>query len=213
MHAHRVKALVVACNTATAAAVHLLRAEHPGLPVIGVEPALKPAMVASRTGRVGVLATRGTLRSAKFQALHAALANQAEFVLQPCDGLAAAIEANDTVRIATLCRDHMGALGRLGTAPGEIDAIVLGCTHYPFVASALQSHAPTAVRFFETGAPVARQTRHLLAAGEHLASAGPGHVTLWTSGAPGALDAAAERWLHGQAAPARRADVPLQLPA
>ncbi|MDB5843892.1 MAG: glutamate racemase, partial [Polaromonas sp.] len=69
-----VKALVMACNTATAAAIALLRAEHPGLALIGVEPALKPAVALSRTGRIGVMATRGTLSSGKFQALLAAQA-------------------------------------------------------------------------------------------------------------------------------------------
>ena len=209
IRSHRVKALVVACNTATAAAVHLVRNEYQGLPVIGVEPALKPAVAASATGRIGVLATRGTLRSAKFEALHASLAGQADFMLRPCDGLAAAIEAHDAERIAALCREHMGALGRLGTAQGEIDSVVLGCTHYPFVAETLRAHAPAAVRFFETGEPVAQQTRRLLTAGNQLASAGHGQVALWTSGAAEALDAAAERWLRGRAAPAHRAEVPL----
>ena len=66
---HDIKALVIACNTATAVAIHLIRAEHPGLPIIGVEPALKPAAALTRTRRVGVMATRGTLESAKFAAL------------------------------------------------------------------------------------------------------------------------------------------------
>ncbi|MCJ7798723.1 MAG: aspartate/glutamate racemase family protein, partial [Polaromonas sp.] len=102
-----VKALVMACNTATAAAIHLLRAEHPGLTLIGVEPALKPAMALSRTGRIGVMATRGTLSSAKFTALLAAQAGQADFMLQPCDGLADAIERSvetgDTSETIALC--------------------------------------------------------------------------------------------------------------
>ena len=87
-----VKALVIACNTATAAAIQLLRAEHPGLVLIGVEPALKPAVALSKTGRIGVMATRSLLSSAKFQALLASQAGHATFVLQPCDGLADAIE-------------------------------------------------------------------------------------------------------------------------
>jgi len=213
VQAHRVKALVVACNTATAAAVHLVRTEHAALPVIGIEPALKPAVAASRTGRVGVLATRGTLGSSKFRALHASLAGQVEFVLQPCDGLAAAIEANDTAAIAALCRDYMGALGTFGTAPGEIDTVVLGCTHYPFVTDVLRADAPPSVRFVETGEPVARQTRQLLATAGQLRASGPGHVGVWTSGAADALDAAATRWLREPAAAARRADVPLHLTA
>ena len=70
---HQVKMMVVACNTATAAAIHLLRDEFPQLPLVGVEPALKPAVASSRTRRIGVLATRGTLSSGKFAALHDSL--------------------------------------------------------------------------------------------------------------------------------------------
>lgn len=90
-----IKALVIACNTATAAAIHLLRQDYPLLPIIGVEPALKPAVVNSETGRIGVMATRGTLNSRKFGALLDSLAGQASFVCQPCDGLADAIERDD----------------------------------------------------------------------------------------------------------------------
>ena len=77
----KIRALVIACNTATAAAIDLLRTQHPHLPIIGVEPALKPAVALSKTGRIGVMATRSTLTSARFQALLAAQASVAEFVL------------------------------------------------------------------------------------------------------------------------------------
>ena len=100
---HGIKALVMACNTATAAAIHLLRQEQPDLPIIGVEPALKPAVNQSKTRRIGVMATRGTLGSAKFRALVESLAGQADFVCQPCDGLADAIEREDTPKIKALC--------------------------------------------------------------------------------------------------------------
>ena len=103
---HRIKALVIACNTATAAAVHLLRAEHPELPVIGVEPALKPAAGLTRTGRIGVMATRGTLGSTKFATLLASLSGLAEFMLQPCDGLADAIERQEHSKIVALCNQY-----------------------------------------------------------------------------------------------------------
>jgi glutamate racemase len=69
MREHGIKALVVACNTATTAAIHLLRAENPALPIVGLEPALKPAVATSRTGHIAVMATRGTLASAKYAAL------------------------------------------------------------------------------------------------------------------------------------------------
>jgi glutamate racemase len=190
-----IKALVVACNTATAAAVHELRARHAGFPVVGVEPALKPAAALTRTGRVAVLATRGTLASAKFRALHDALRGQADFVLQPCDGLAAAIESGEDAATRRLCRLYAEAAGPFGGAPGQADTLVLGCTHYPFAADAFREAVGPAVQFVETGAPVARQTRRLLEGRDLLRSDGRAGVEWLTTGAPDALRAAASRWL------------------
>lgn len=192
---HAIKALVVACNTATAAAVHLLREQHPALPVVGVEPAIKPAAALTRTGRVAVFATRGTLASAKYAALEASLAGQAEFVRVPCPGLAAAIEADDAVRVRSLCERYIVAAGRFGDAPGEIDTAVLGCTHYPFAAAVFQDLLGPAVRLVETGEPVARQSRRLLDERGLLRARGRGTVRLETTGSPAALQAAAARWL------------------
>ena len=192
---HGIKALVVACNTATAAAIHELRAEHPSLSVVGVEPALKPAVAASRTGHIAVLATRVTVESRKFEALHASLAGQADFRIIPCDGLAGAIEGGDGAGIAALSERYLRQAGSFGTAPGRIDTLVLGCTHYPFIAAELRRHCGEAVRFIDTGGPVALQTRRLLAQAGQLATEGEGAVTLLSSAAPDALDAAAARWL------------------
>lgn len=196
-----IKALVVACNTATAAGIELLRSAYPGLPIVGVEPALKPAAAATRTGHVGVLATRGTLSSRKFKALHDALqVGGVRFSLMPCDGLAGAIERVDETAIHALAQQYVGGLGRFGSQPGEIDILVLGCTHYPFIASELQELAGSQVRLIETGQPVAQQTRRLLAGQGHLASGGPtGSLQLISSGEATALEAAAARWLQTQA--------------
>jgi len=202
---HRIKALVVACNTATAAAIHELRGEHRGLPVVGVEPALKPAVTASRTGLIGVIATRVTLESRKFEALHASLAGQADFRIVPCDGLASAIERGDTAAIAALSERYLRDAGRFGSAGGEIDTLVLGCTHYPFIAAELRRHCGESVRFIDTGAPVALQTRRLLTEAGQLAAEGEGSVLLLSSAAPAALDAAASRWLAHPAGPAASA--------
>lgn len=202
LEAHQIKAFVVACNTATAAAIHLLRAQYPGLPVVGVEPALKPAVAASRTGRIGVLATRGTLASRKFQALRDSLARSADFVLQPCDGLAHAIEADDATKIIALCARYTGALGTFGTDPGQIDTLVLGCTHYPLAAEALRRFTGESVRFFDTGEPVARRAHQLLAAANQLRHNGQGSVRLMASARCDALERAAARWLDGSRGPA-----------
>ena len=192
---HRIKALVVACNTATAAAVHLLRGRHTHLPVIGVEPALKPAAALTKTRHVAVLATRGTLASAKFRALQASLRGQAEFVLVPCDGLAAAIEADDPPRVRELCARYTREVCCFGTGPGEIDTVVLGCTHYPFAADVFRELLGPGIQLVETGQPVARQTRRLLEAQRLLHPAGSGAVRFHTTGDPDGLRAAAARWM------------------
>jgi glutamate racemase len=178
-----IKALVVACNTATAAAVKLMRAEFPDLPLVGVEPALKPAVQLSKTKRIGVMATRGTLESAKFAALKASFADQAEFILQPCDGLAAAIEAQNTPKIIALLAIYTSAIGEFGTENGQIDTLVLGCTHYPFISDLLRVHTGEDVKFIDTGIPVARQTRRLLeAAGTLNTSTNSTDLQLFTTG-------------------------------
>ncbi len=202
----KVKALVIACNTATAAAIDHLRAEHTGLPIIGVEPALKPAVALSKTGRIGVMATRSTLASARFKALLASLAGQATFVLQPCDGLADAIERGinaaadpgNATEIIASCARHTREMGPFGLKDGEIDTLVLGCTHYPFASEHLRALLGPHVQFLDTGAPVARQTRLRLPAAKPQteAAAGIGQVRLFTTGQPAALQAAAQRWLQ-----------------
>jgi glutamate racemase len=200
--AHHIKALVVACNTATAAAIHLLRQQHPELPIIGVEPALKPAAAASQTRRIGVMATRGTLSSAKFSALLDTLKDQAEFICQPCDGLASAIERGDAQEIQALCERHTQAMGVFGAQATQIDTVVLGCTHYPFARDTLQALLGPQVQLLDSGAPVARQTRRVLQdhaalrTGEHA-----GHIELLASGPAHDLHNAARRWLHQKDSP------------
>jgi glutamate racemase len=198
---HSAKAVVMACNTATAAAVREVRAALPDLPIVGVEPALKPAVETSHTQRIGVLATRGTLASAKFAELHATLAHKATFVLQPCDGLADAIEVlsrtGDATKVIALSAEYTRIIGQFGSNTDRIDTLVLGCTHYPLVADILQSAAGDGVRLIDTGVPVARQTRRLLAAAHLLRTeaASPGEVRLFATGDTAALQAAAARWL------------------
>ncbi|WP_293407261.1 glutamate racemase [Polaromonas sp.] len=196
--AQDIQALVIACNTATAAAIHLLRAKHPVLPIIGVEPALKPAVPLSSTRRIGVMATRGTLASSKFRALLASQAGQADFVLQGCDGLADAIErsaaSGDDAQVLAACKRHIEAMGRFGDQPDEIDTLVLGCTHYPFAEAQLRQLLGPQVQIISNGEAIARQTRRqltTLAEAEHVS----GSIRLLTTGDASALGAAAHRWL------------------
>jgi glutamate racemase len=205
---HGIKAMVVACNTATAAAIHTLRKDYASIPVVGIEPALKPAAASSRTGVVGVIATRYTLQSEKFATLLRSLHGQARFVLQPCDGLVRAIEQNDTIKIGAACAEYTGAMGTFGIKNGEMDTLVLGCTHYPFIADELRACVGFDIAFVEGGTPVAKQTRRLLAAQNALASSDVVESAiplpqLWTTGEPSALDRAVQTWL-GWDAPAEK---------
>jgi glutamate racemase len=205
---HGIKAMVVACNTATAAAIHTLRKDYASIPVVGIEPALKPAAASSRTGVVGVIATRYTIQSEKFATLLRSLHGQARFVLQPCDGLVRAIEQNDTIKIGAACAEYTGAMGTFGLENGEMDTLVLGCTHYPFIAEELRACVGPSVAFVEGGTPVAKQTRRLLAAQDALANSEATQPAIplplmWTTGEPGALDRAVQTWL-GWESPAQQ---------
>ena len=193
-----VKAMVIACNTATSAAIEMLRAEHRGLTLIGVEPALKPAVALSVTGRIGVIATRGTLASARFEALITAQAGQAEFVVQPCDGLADAIERSavtgDATETIALCVRYIGAMGFFGHETGQIDTLVLGCTHYPFASHVLHSLLGPGVQLVNSSRAVARQTQRLTQPSAMKRSA-PTQLGMFTTGQPHLLQAACQRWL------------------
>ena len=210
--AQGVDALVVACNTATAAAVHLLRVAYPGIPIVGLEPALKPAVALSKTGHIGVMATRSTLSSAKFRTLHESLAGSAQFSCQPCDGLAAAIERTASAaraqsdEVHDLCVRYVNLLRPFGGGDGEIDTLVLGCTHYPFVAEHISALVGDGIRLVDSAEAVARQTVRVLAAGTPKASVGAGDtlinetpsatpVRLLTTGDPVLLEQAALHWL------------------
>ena len=198
---HGIKALVVACNTATAAAIHTLRAAYPELPIVGIEPALKPAVALSKTGVIGVMATRGTLNSEKFRKLLEGMHGGGTFVLQPCDGLADAIERFDSTRIQSLCGEYTRAMGSFGSAEGEIDSLVLGCTHYAFVTAELTALVGKPFNFLEGGAPVARQTRRLLDQA-HPSALNQSPVLLptispifYSTGNANLLESAVQRWL------------------
>jgi glutamate racemase len=206
--AHQIKALVVACNTATAAAIHELRTRHPQLPLVGVEPALKPAVALSRTGHIGVIATRGTVASEKFARLLGSVQGQARFTVQACNGLALAIEQSTLPgsaeaaehRITELLAQYTDAMGDFGTAPGQMDTLVLGCTHYVFAQNPLKALLGPDVQLVSTGEAVARQTRRLLEDAGLLRS-GPAplsaahRLSLFTTGDLHGLEAAARRWL------------------
>lgn len=185
------KALVVACNTATVAAIKAMRAAHPGVPIVGVEPGLKPGAAATRNGKVAVLATERTLRGEKFLALRDQIgaASRAEFLLQPCGGLVERIEMGELSSAATVSMLD-GFLAPL-LAQGA-DTVVLGCTHYPFVREAIAqvvaARGGADVTLIDTGDAVARQLARLLeSAGLQRPGGTPAHLHCFTSGSPDAI--------------------------
>lgn len=192
---YQIKALVIACNTATAAAVHVLRQHFSALPIIGLEPALKPAAQLSQTKIVGVMATRSTLQSTKFRHLLESLSGQAHFIPVACDGLAAAIEADDAIKIKALCADYTGAIAELAATSGIADTLVLGCTHYPLVTDVLQELVGNQVTLVEAGIPVARHTRRLLGEYHRLTTTASTEADIFIStGNAQALERAVQRW-------------------
>lgn len=207
-----VKAVVVACNTATAVAIESLRAKYPHLPLIGVEPALKPALAQTQTGHVGVIGTQGTLNSSRFHKLLKsvqadALPKQGHFVLQACRGLALAIEkqteksVSDTAELEKLCTQYIQGMGLFGQAHGQMDTLVLGCTHYIFVQEILQQLVGPSVQLISTGEAVAKQTKRLISPATEAQftqthSSKPEPIELWTTGALSSLQSAALRWLN-----------------
>ncbi|MDO7903514.1 glutamate racemase [Pseudomonas sp. K1(2024)] len=163
------KAMVLACNTATVAAVADLRQRYPEWPLVGMEPAVKPAAAATRSGVVGVLATTGTLQSAKFAALLDRFAGDVRVVTQPCPGLVELIERGDlsSPPLRVLLEGYVQPLLVAGC-----DTLILGCTHYPFLRPLLAQMVPEDVAIIDTGAAVARQLQRLLQ-GRNLLADGP----------------------------------------
>ena len=153
-----VKALVVACNTATAAAIDAMRKRYT-LPIIGMEPAVKPAAEASKNGIIGVLATVGTLKSAQFAALLESYGRNVKVVTQACIGLVECIERGelDTPETKALIRQYCLPLLAEGA-----DTIVLGCTHYPFVKDAIREIVGENISLIDTGVAVAKQLKRQL---------------------------------------------------
>lgn len=179
------KLIVVACNTASAAALDHLRATFPNIPFVGMEPAVKPAAHTTQSGKVGVLATPSTLNSNRYAALMSRFAADIEVHEDPCVGLVQLIEAGalhepETRSLLQHVLDPMLTAG--------VDTLVLGCTHYPFVRLLLQELAGPEVSIIDPAPAVARQTRFVLQQ-RRLAAEGSaaGTVRYYTSGDPQAF--------------------------
>jgi glutamate racemase len=152
--------IVVACNTATAAAIEAMRVRHPHLALVGVEPGVKPAAQQSRNKRVGVMATTSTLQSPRFQSLVQRFAPDCHVHPVACAGLAAAIEQGEAGRATVdLLLDRYCAV----LCSAQVDTVVLGCTHYPFVSESIARRLGPDVALLDTAHAVAQQAARLYA--------------------------------------------------
>ena len=171
-----VKALVIACNTATAAAVQQVRQQYPDLIVIGIEPALKVAADHFPGGRIGAMATAVTLREAKFDTLVHRFEKECTIAKIPAPGLVQKIESGKTD-----CEETESLLREiLADHIGKLDALVLGCTHYPFAAKVISRILGADVKLLDGGDGTARETRRRLKKAG-LLEEGPGEVMIINS--------------------------------
>ncbi len=189
--AYPVKALVVACNTATAAAITQLRQTYPERIIIGIEPALKLAADTFPGGRIGVMATQVTLREEKFDQLLHRFDAGCTVEKIPAPGLVELIEAGqaDTPETEALLRQL------LAPYVGKLDALVLGCTHYPFAAGAISRILGEAVVLLDGGPGTARETQRRLKTANLLKESGEGALLLTASGNEAAFQKLARQLL------------------
>ncbi|HRO97911.1 MAG TPA: glutamate racemase [Flavobacteriales bacterium] len=175
------KLIVIACNTASAAALASLRAAHPGLPFVGMEPAVKPAVEHTSTGTVGVIATTATFQSELYASIVERFAGDVEVLHQPCPGLVKQIEAGETGSPTTeaMLRGWLQPM-----LDRHIDALVLGCTHYPLVRPLIERIVGPGVRIIDPSPAIARRVDHLLREHALRTSATAGGLQCWTSGDP-----------------------------
>jgi glutamate racemase len=186
-------AIVVACNTATAEAIATIRSTL-DIPIIGVEPGIKPAAMQSQNGIVGVLATEATLNSDKFNALLATLPEHCQFIKQAGAGLVPLIEAGlvETPEMQALLRSHLKPIQDQGA-----DTLVLGCTHYPFLKKMIRAVVGDSMTLIDTSDAVVRQLlRQMHQQGLIVSSKHSPKLRLLSTSNADTLEAMAERLLH-----------------
>lgn len=195
--AQRAKLIVVACNTASAAALHALRAEFPHVPFVGMEPAVKPAAHDTHNGVIGVIATEATFQGALFASVVGRFAQgvRVETLACPEFVLLAETGETDSPRAREIIRHRLAPLLDAG-----IDQLVLGCTHFPFLASAIQDEVGPAVTIVDPSAAVARQVGRVLDARDlRCEGSSRGRVLACTTADPAALHSVAQTLLGPEA--------------
>lgn len=176
--------IVVACNTATAAAIATLRAEYPEVPFIGMEPAVKPAALGTKSGVIGVLATAGTLKGSKYLKTRGLYEDDVKIVEHVGQGFVELVEGGilDGPKAESVVRASLQPLLDAGA-----DTIVLGCTHYPFLRPVIEKLAGDGVKVIDPAPAVARQTVRVLQERGIETGQGPFSVDLYFSGEPDSL--------------------------
>ena len=175
------KTIVVACNTASAAALNSLREKWPNYSFIGMEPAIKPAAAQTKSKRVGVLATAGTIKSHRYAELMNRFAQDVRVLEDPCLGLVELIEQQQNDKIHTLLNKIIAPMLQEG-----VDTLVLGCTHYPFIQDLLQQLVGTNVSIINPAPAVARQVKRVLESERLLTTlpANPSHEFFFSGNDP-----------------------------
>lgn len=175
------KVIVIACNTASAAALKFLRTEFPDTVFIGMEPAVKPAAEQTQTGVVGVMATTATFQGELFASVVERFANGVKVIQQPCPGLVQQIEAGelDSPRTEKMLREWIEPMMQQ-----NIDRLVLGCTHYPFVRDAIRKIVGEKVTIIDPAPAIAKQVRRVVETKNAIPETGHGSTTWFTSGNP-----------------------------
>ncbi len=166
--------IVVACNSASAVALNHLRRRHPGVPFVGMEPAVKPAIAGTRTGVVGILATAATFQGELFASLIDKYGDGASMVTRVCDGWVEIVERGEIDDPSTIdaVRKHLEPVLAAG-----VDTLVLGCTHYPFLIDHIRAVTGPGITIIDPAPAVARQVQRLAG------PAGAGTTRIQTSGA------------------------------
>lgn len=195
------KLVVVACNTASAAALAPLRRRRPGTPFVGMEPAIKPAALESPSGRIGVLATAATFRSQRYTDVARRFARGVRVWTAACPEIVEAVEAGraDDPELEAILTEKLATMRAAG-----VDRLVLGCTHFPFARTALERAAGPGAALIDPAPAVARRVRQVLSEMEALAAEGSAPASArtryFTTGDPSLFSSLASRLLGGAVA-------------
>ena len=190
------KLIVIACNAANAAALHWLRERYPDVPIVGMEPAIKPAAEATKTGVIGVITTQVTFQGELFASVIDRFARTIRVETQVCPKLVLLVEAGapDTLEAHMIVADYLQPLHAAG-----IDQLVIGCTHFTFLTDHLRRFLGDGVQIVDPAPAVARQTQRVLAARGWLCTGQDGQTMYYTSGDAAHLEALVIRFLGNSA--------------